>query len=120
MERPYAVHVHSAESRSPRFPVASLLALLLLSAGCAAETRPEGYSSYAKTEEATEGAPTTSSAREGCAEDDVRSCTITIKQASGVVSCWTGVEVCSNGAWGECLDMDAAAESMNAGEPRAE
>ena len=39
-------------------------------------------------------------------ESNERECTIYITQASGVTSCFQGIQYCSDGTWTECLDPD--------------
>ncbi len=79
----------------------TLLAALLVAAasiGCAAESeeRPEAWS------EATSEAPLSQEPL-GCVEEAQRECVIVIEQASGVRSCWKGVQFCVDGAWSDCL-----------------
>lgn len=39
-----------------------------------------------------------------CEEGEQRECSIVIHQASGVKSCFTGVEFCVDGEWSDCLE----------------
>lgn len=43
-----------------------------------------------------------------CSGDETmeRECSITVKQASGVKSCFTGFQYCDDGYWTECLDPE--------------
>lgn len=85
-------------------PLLAALFLAQAAIGCAAESedRPEAWN------EGTSEAPLTESAAPlGCVEETQRECTIVIEQASGVRSCWKGVQFCVDGAWSECTAVDA-------------
>lgn len=85
--------------------------LLLLASGCGAHEGDHPSYGDAGSAGGAGGSSNpedsgTQSAPSGCSEGHVRECRITIKQASGVTSCWDGLQLCQNGVWSRCMDPD--------------
>ena len=41
-----------------------------------------------------------------CAEGETRTCKVVIGEHNGVQTCFVGVELCIDGAWGPCVEAD--------------
>jgi hypothetical protein len=55
--------------------------------------------------------PGSSGGRSGapdCDEGEQKECTVYVQQASGVTSCWYGIQFCVDGEFTECLDPGTA------------
>lgn len=50
------------------------------------------------------GAPENKATGSVCIEGSKKECTIYLGENNGVISCFKGVQVCQNGAWGVCGD----------------
>jgi hypothetical protein len=59
-----------------------------------------------------EAAEQATEAPAACAEGDRRRCEIFIGEHNNVVTCFVGVRVCQDGAWGPCVDPETLDETI--------
>lgn len=87
-----------------------MVAVLALGTGCGAEDSHPDYDGGALGAGGSDSDDPrnsdTHSHQGSCPEGSVRDCRITIHQASGVTSCWDGVQFCEDGTWGGCMNPD--------------
>jgi|GEM_PF-5511100 len=87
-------------------PLLLILSVLFSSAACApVEERATLFVSdadeIAEAERSTAPLPTDED--QGCTDGEIRACSETVHQASGVTSCWGGSQTCAAGAWETCV-----------------
>ncbi|MET0412037.1 MAG: hypothetical protein ABW217_12120, partial [Polyangiaceae bacterium] len=77
----------------------------LFSVACAGGDDRPGYAGEAETTSDASSAPVAAS----CETGTVRSCTIWLGVTGDLANCAKGVEICSEGAFGDCIDEETIA-----------
>jgi hypothetical protein len=80
---------------------AALSTLLALFMACGCGGADEDVDAPVRIVTESERAPIPASA--ACEDGETRECLITLNVRDGTITCTTGIEECSGGAWGECF-----------------
>jgi hypothetical protein len=103
VNRPMQASLTPSESRGAvrsRSAVA-LCALLAVFMACGCGGADEDVDAPVRLVTESERAPIPASA--ACEDGETRECRITLNVRDGTITCTTGIEECSGGAWGECF-----------------
>lgn len=109
------VHVSTGRAKTLHAATMSLLCgLLAVAAGACADDDLRRHSApigvedgdEEDDEEGDDSASADAVEQGSCADGATRECHVTLGQHGSVVTCYRGVQVCTEGAWGPCTDAE--------------